>query len=387
MDGRGNALRLLLIAGNWLARALQTLLVVASCMVCIAYGFALFGDGSFGWALLLWTTLQYPAIVIHELGHCAGARLGGMRVHTVQISAFEFNPLRRGFRWRWRPLPRRAGIGGYVIAYVDPATPPRRARVLMTASGPALNLVFAAILFGLGELLRPHALGWLCLMFAVINAMMGLANLVPHFGHLANDGLQLWQLWKAGPNYAEPPHARLAGASMAGCTADRLPEEDLAAMEADGPVMRLFALWYRLKGDQNRGEWGRAVARQQAMDEAVAEIDPRLLAPWNDLLALLRAELAFSRALVSNDAAALGQDLLPPRLAWYMPHFQARCLALQAALNGDREACEHWLDACRREAEQSKDAAVPLSEAMLGSQVRALLDRVRPAVSVEPTLA
>ena len=387
MDGQGNASRLLPRAGNWLALALQILLVVAGCIICTVYGFALFGDGAFGLALLLWMALQYPAIAIHELGHCAGARLNHMKVRVLQISALEFLPLRRGFRWRWNRLPRKVQVGGYVVAYVNPARPPRRSRLLMTAGGPAANLVVAGILFGLGEMLRPHAAGWVCLIFSVVNGGMGVVNLIPHRGTAASDGLLLWQLWRAGPGYMEDPFARLAGARMAGCTADRLPEEDLAALEAAEPVRRLFALWYRLKADQNRGDWALASSRQDAMDEALRQVDPSLLAALKDFLLLLRAELAFSRAMASHDGGGLSDDPIPPRLAWYIPYFRPRCLALRAALDGDEEGCERWLDSSRKHAERSNDAALALSEAMVAVHVRALFGRARSTSSLASEIA
>lgn len=381
MDSRGAAQSLLIKLANALARVLQIALMVAGLMIAAIYGMALFGDGGFGKATLLWLVLQYAAVVVHELGHYAGARLGGMKVSVVQIATLQFIPLRRGFRWRWMPQPKKSELGGYVMAYAHPARPARQARWLFTAGGPVANLLVAALLAGLGELLRPHAIGWLCLTFAANNAAMGLANLVPRMGTLPSDGLQLWSLWRAGPDYVEDVTARLTGASLAGCTADRLPEPDLVELEGRGAFGRLYALWYRLKADQNRGEWAQAVARQDTIDELVREIDPRRLIPWNEFLQTLRAEIAFSRAVAAKDGAALGNDLLPPRQAWYMPHFRPRCLALQAALAGDEAQCAQWLDACRRQAEQSNDAALPISEAMIAAHIRALLGRSAAAAS------
>lgn len=387
MDSVGSAWRLLIKLGNAFARVVQIAVLFAWGFLAGFCGLALFGDGGFGWILLLWAVLHYPAVAVHELGHCVGARLGGMRVSAVQIGALEFIPLRRGFRWRWMPLPKKARLGGYVMAYPHPRRPPRQSRVLMIGGGPAANLIVAVCFSGVGELARPHAFGWLCLMFAAINAALGLGNLVPHMGTLANDGLRLWQLWRAGPDYVEDVSARLAGASMAGCTADSLPEHDLAELEARGTIGKLSALWYRLKGAQNRGEWAQAAAAQDVMEALLSELDPRSLAPWKEFLTVLRAEIAFSRAVLSHDSAAIGNELLPPKLAWYMPHFRPRCLALQAALAGDAQRCMQWLDKCRGYAERSNDAALPLSEAMIAVEVRALLMRTNTAATVTPELA
>lgn len=382
MDSRGRAARWLIESGSLFARLVQIALMFAGGLLSIACGLAWLGDSGFGLVMSLWLVLHFPAVVVHELGHCVGARLGGMRVGVVQIGTFEFVPLRLGFRWRWKSLPRKTKVSGYVMAYPHPDRPARRARALMFVGGPAANLIVAACLCGIGVLARPYAFGWLCLMFAAINASMGLGNLVPRMGTLPNDGLQLWYLWRAGANYVEDVSARLVGASMAGCTAERLPERDLAELEEAGPLGRLSALWYRVKGQQNRGEWAQAAAAQEITDELLGELDPASLAPWRNFLTILRAEVAFSRAMLSRDATALDGELLPPNIAWYMPYFRPRCQALQAALVGDEPRCLQWLDKCRRYAERSNVESLPLSEAMIAAQVRGLLARNNTAKSV-----
>jgi len=133
--------------------------------------------------------------------------------------------------------------------------------------------------------------------------------------------------------------------------------------------MPLSALWYRLKGHQNRGEWLQAAQLQETYDQLMEGVPKPTKAKLVASSAYLRTELVFSRAMLSRDAACLTDDLLPKVLAWSVPTLLPRCLALRALLHGDIATALKLLDLVQRFAEQSMDKALPQSEAMIRRQM------------------
>lgn len=351
----------------WLTRGVQLLVMVVASVFGLGYGMAALGDSSDAMpgALLLWGVSYYPAMMVHELGHYLGARLAGMAVLRIQLSAVEILPQRRGFRWRWRPLQKQLQVGGYVLAFADPSRPPRQQIIALAAGGPGLNLAVAAVLALVAWIAPPHGVGWWWMVFAAMNAGLGVANLVPRQGKggFRSDGLIL--LHALQHRLEISPYMRLISLSVFGCTADRLPADDLALLEAQASPMRLVALWYRVKAHQNRGEWLEAASKKTALDDLVPSLDPAQASLLVGLIACIGTEIAFSQAMLSKDASVLTAPLLPPKVAWEMPALWPRCLALRAALAGDIEQCVASLAVSRRMAENAIDRALPASEQMI----------------------
>jgi len=334
-------------------------------------------DGQMLWILCL---LYLQALVVHELGHYVAARLCGMTVWQCNVAGLEFKAQRRGWRVRRSGL-GRLKIGGYVLAFPTLDRPMRPQILGMTVGGPAANLIIALAcgLIGWALLFRPAAGLWFAM--AAINASFGLINLVPHQGVMASDGLKLLT-WLRGVDENAPSlaHTRLISRSIAGQTADELPESDLAAMEQLPVPMSLAALWYRLKADQNRGDWAQAITRGEQLKILSQTLTPAQITAFAETLATIRTELAFSQAMLSQDGSALTDDLLSPRAAWSAPWLQLRCHALSSALQGDRSSCEELLDISRRKAEKSIDRALPRSEALLRGYVLAIFAEGQPHV-------
>ena len=347
------------------ARVLQWAVGGVCCVLALGSGMAWLGtDTAFVLALLVWALMFTPAVAIHEFGHYVAARLAGMMVLSVRVGSLQLAMRRRGFRARWHPLPKRTLIAGYVDAVAGDVRSPRRQQLAFMLGGPLANLVAASILVVCGLALRPNGPGWCCLMFASMNVVVGMVNLLPSRKGSGNDGYWLLCLL-LNPSEPESPQQRLRRLSLFGCTADRLPEADLAALEQGPFPLPLEACWYRLKAAQNRGEWGRAIAMADTLDALLAERDARQLRAWCDWLSITRTELLFSRAMHTRDADVLAEDTLTPEASWWVPHLRPRCQALRAALQGDREACVRLLDRSRRFAEHAVDRALPLSEEML----------------------
>ncbi|SFS18853.1 Peptidase family M50 [Dyella sp. OK004] len=352
---------------SWLARGVQILVMLAASIVGIGFGMAAFSDsaGALAGGLLLWSALYYPAMIVHELGHYFGARRAGMAVLRMQLGAIEIVPQRKGFRWCWSPLKKQWRIGGYVLAFADPGLPKRKQIIALVVGGPGANLAVAAVLALAGWLSPPQGAGWAWMVFAAMNACLGLANLVPRLGKggFPSDGLTLLRALRHRIDNSS--YTRLVSLSVFGCTADRLPDDDIAALEAQALPMPLVALWYRMKADQNKGDWQAAAGKQAALEALLLSMDRAQTTQLADLIACIRTEIAFSQAIVTRDATVLADDLLPPKTAWHAPSLWPRCLALRAALAGDVERCVASLALSKRYAENAVDRALPISEQMI----------------------
>ena len=323
-----------------------------------------------GFALAI--LLMFPALVVHELGHYASARLAGMTVLLMYVLGWEIHPQRRG--WHVQRSPRRlSGISGYVFASPSPSRPMRPQVVALVAGGPAANLVVAAACGLVGWLGFPGSEGRLLLAFATLNAGFGVVNLIPHQTPMPSDGLSLYT-WLRGVDETSPElaYTRVVAQAIAGRTADEIADDELATLESQPAHLPIFALWIRFKADQDRGAWKAAVAHADTLGTRVKALDPATRTAIAGLLALFRIELAFSRAMLTGDGAWLENGRLARKLVrssrWLLP----RCEALKAALRGDERSCMAWLETSRRHADNSLDGALVRSEARLRECVAAV---------------
>lgn len=334
----------------------------------------------FGLMLVQW----WLALIIHEAGHYVAARSAGMVVLSAVVFHIEVKPLRRG--WRIRRCRQRKLHSAYVVAVHDPARPLRGQIIRMTAGGPLANLLVAIAVGAFGLPWTSDVWSPLLLAAAVVNAATGLLNLVPSSRGLGSDGLKLLQ-WRDrqrehGPDFI---FSRLLALVVSGVTVDQLPEDQLEALEAQAAPMPLVALWYRLKAQQHRGDWESAAALQLRFEQLEESLPAEPRHRLADLLAGIRAELAFSRAVRDRDESHLRADLKLELTAWSLPVLRPRCLALRALLEGKTEEGERLLDEAHRLAALSVDRSLVRSEAMIRSQMRAALmdcDNARQPLSV-----
>lgn len=132
---------------RWLIRGLGYL-------VWLIANFALFGfAGSLGIfpngvaAFLAVLLLNFPAILIHELGHAWIAHRRG--AHVLKIVALPFSYVAAEHRVRIeRHVPSR-DIGGYVSYVFRQRDETRRDRIAIAAAGPLANLLSGALVIGL----------------------------------------------------------------------------------------------------------------------------------------------------------------------------------------------------------------------------------------------
>lgn len=363
--------------GNRIALSVQGFLACVAWLAGLGLCALALGDNGklpffpFGLMLLQW----WLALIIHEAGHYVAARSAGMVVLSAVVLHIEIKPLRRG--WRIRRCRQRKLHSAYVVAVHDPARPLRGQAIRMTAGGPLANVLVAMAAGAFGLLWTSDVWSPLLLAAAVVNAATGLLNLVPSSRGLGSDGLKLLQ-WRDrqrehGPDFT---FSRLLALVISGVTVDQLPEDQLEALDAQPTPMPLVALWYRLKAQQHLGDWESAAALQLRFEQLEEPLPAEARLHLADLLACIRAELAFSRAVRDRDESHLRADLKLELTAWSLPVLRPRYLALRALLEGKTEEGERWLDEAHRLAALSVDRSLVRSEVMIRSQMRAaLMDR------------
>ncbi|MNJ18666.1 Peptidase family M50 [compost metagenome] len=324
-------------------------------------------------AMFMAFLLGVVSLCVHEGGHYLGAKWCGMTVLSVRVLAMEIQPLRRGWKVRWSRRAKGQPLGGYVMAAHPPHQPLRRTMLVFTVMGPLLNLLLAGLCLVLYPLLG-GAFAALVLALGVCNLSTGLANLVPTVGAgRVSDGAGfLAWLHKPDEQGQALAHVRLIALSVAGTQAEDLPGADLDYLGAEPLPASLSALGYRVYARQNRADWAGAVALGDELDALLAS-HPLALKHCMLLLAIVRAELTFSRAMLKGDAGELQGYLFNDETDWYSPSFRPRCLALRAAFAGDATQMMHCVGQAVRLAHNSQDRSQGSREERLTGYIQVLL--------------
>jgi hypothetical protein len=318
---------------------------------------------------LSWVFMLAAAFAVRETGHFVGATVSGMKVQQVRWLALELYPRRGRWLLRWAPDKGRS-FEGLVYAAWNPSRSLRTQSLTMAAMGPAANVLVALLSAGVAwtASARP-ALFWLASAFAIVNGVMGIANLLPRTGRFLTDGARLRAWWRHTddhrPNLA---YNRLLSLSVFGTTAEALPEADIAYLEKQPMPAPLMAMWYRLKGAQHGAEWSRVLELGVRFEWALAAWPQ----PPNSMRAFIeqfRAEVAFSRVLATGDIAPLHDELLSRDAKRLSPSLWPRCMALKAMMMGSSSESARLLEQCMAEAKRLPDLALPKSEAILARYI------------------
>lgn len=327
-------------------------------------------------AISLTVLFGFLATLVHEGGHWLGARLGGMTVIQAGAYGVEIQPQLRGARLRYTRRRKGQPFSGYVMAVDSPNQPWRRARMLMIAGGPVMNLLVGTLTVAIALATLFHM--GLLLAFAAINLTLGVANLVPTFRKMHSNGGQLLAWWRrpdeSGPDFA---YTRLLALSVAGVNATELPQADLDSLARQPMPLPLVALSYRLTALQIQGDWANAVALEapfKQMLSAHPEVQTTLAAS----VALVRRELEFSRAMLEGTPTALILPVQNPDVDWYSPALTHRCRALQAALAGDRNTVESELAKAEKLAHNSPVKSAVALQGALSGYIRAVMPPHQP---------
>lgn len=99
-----------------------------------------------GWHPLQTMTMQavlnFFAILFHELGHAWAYRHVGGQVHKIAVMFALYDVDHR--RFGWSDLSADGDVGGYVQGSFDAHGPSVRHRIIVSAAGPAANLITGA---------------------------------------------------------------------------------------------------------------------------------------------------------------------------------------------------------------------------------------------------
>ncbi|MDZ5433339.1 M50 family metallopeptidase [Pseudomonas fluorescens] len=323
------------------------------------------------WATVLTVVLIILSTCIHEGGHYLGAKWSHMTVLAVRVAAVELLPLRRGWRMRWSPQPKRSKLGGYIMAAADPRLPMSRQFIVMIVMGPLANLVVGCLCIGVG-FSSQETMRMFMLALGVSNIAMGVSNLIPTYLGGSSDGAGLiaWCLVKEEqiPMLA---NARLLALSVAGTPSEELPDDDIALLTSEPMPAPLLAIWYRLNALQSQGDWH--AATQQGHDlQTLLEASSHNLGSLALLISILQIELGFSKAMLLRCTGELRDDLLSDEVDWCCPSLRPRCLAFREFVAGNAVAAEKHLERSLSQARNSPNLSLSKSETRLASHIREL---------------
>jgi hypothetical protein len=308
-------------------------------------------------AILLVLSGFMAAVAIHEAGHALAARAVGLTPVRARWLEFEFIRRRRGWSVRWNKAKREPL--GFVLSYPLGSMPGRAGFMAFIAAGPLANLATAGVLLGIASVEGvgewAHALAGL----ALIQAAPGIASLIPtdNCGY-SSDGRQLLRWWRGVPD-DDPSLAfmRLNGRCFAGAPAADLCERDLRILESAPLPMCFLADAWRLMIARDRGDAVEVASVSQRIETRLEALADAERAAIDDLLVLLRCEIAFCAALFSDGMRPPDPCTIPKRLHWYVPQLPHRLEAMRAAAYGDAGTCRAALADYRRHAAESFDAA------------------------------
>ena len=316
--------------------------------------------------LLLGAALCLLPVALHEIGHAGVAILGGATIMRVQVGPVEVQPLRDGWRARWKRGPR--GIAGLVQTFPSMRTPLRRQMIAVIAAGPLVNALLAAGALGLGYAIRDEPVGFALLGFGAFNATIVLSNLLPwcSASSLVSDGLQLLR-WLRGIGDDDPQvalmslTARLISGERFGAWAD----DYLRVLEKGSQPGPMFVLWIRLKSLQRQGEWSRVDEVMRQVELHIIGLSPPMAKAMEGFIAILRCEAAFSRAMAGQTLERSPVDELGPDMGWLLPAVRLRCEALDRVLDGRLDEAHARLVEAAAWAKRSVDRSLEHDEAVV----------------------
>lgn len=327
--------------------------------------------------IVLTPLLGLPTLAIHEWGHVVGARAAGMTVSYVVVGPIQLLAQRRGWRVRWQRLKKKTAVHGLVMAYPDTDRPMRGAYMLMTAAGPAANLLIGLVAVAITLALGDSAFGWIAAGVAALNLAVGLANLIPTSREMASDGLLMLQWLQCKNEHTPELHfIHLNALCIKGVPAEDLPSDRVDAL-ADMPApMPLVHSWFVLKQHQNTGAWKEGALLASLMEERIAAIPDAWRPSFDGLISSLRCEMRFTQSMAGlSDEVTIDHEL-SAECDWLSPWLRPRCRALVAARAGDETSARVHLEEARHWAERSVDRALEKSEAVLAQAILSRLGTI-----------
>jgi len=321
-----------------------------------------------GGILVVWLVV----IVIHEAGHWAGGRLGGMRLILMTVGPLRLTHEPGG--WRLGLFLRSGGFGGLTVMAPGADRPIAQQLRPMIAGGPLASLLLSMA----GLVLLVATSGRVALYggaIAVVSGLVLAVTAIPlRIGGFPNDGAQ-WRDLRRGGRSAQLRSvlAALSAQSLSGIRPRELDGAALAHAHAldDGSeplcTAGLHYLDYVVGCDR-----GDAAAAGHALDRIAARIDE---IPQG-LRQAYAIELAYFEAAERGDAAKAQAWMSRARGGLVEPASRARAAAALALAEGRHDAAREALDEAERALSRQFDRG---GAELLGDQLRALRERLAGA--------
>jgi hypothetical protein len=316
----------------------------------------------------------FLVILIHEAGHLAGARAGGMIPCSIGLPGLL--AWRTSSGWRLRPSWGMKGAAGYVTVHYRAGRPFKRQAMLLIAAGPATNLLVGGLLCSLSSMLPPALFAY-TLALGVLNVMVGVANLLPSGTQfLDNDGLLLLR-WLRGEFEAGPERAimEVNALSCSGVQAKDLPEHLLRDVGEYPAVGVLLQMWFRLASLESTEQWAAAAKLGDPFEACIHSLSAHKSPSLGIFAAQMRAEIAFAAVMEKTSSAPSEAPSIPDELDWYFPALRPRCEALKAAMDGDAGKAARLLLDSAHKMRRSVDLAHVRSEMHLRQCIERLIAR------------
>lgn len=291
------------LLGNMLLGAIVGYLGMAFAADHLKHWAGLHGFGAIDWlTLLAWTPVAFfLAIVVHELGHLAGALAGGFRFRVLTLGPWSI--IKSGNKWQHRFTRSVLGIiSGQQISSPPPSGASDRQFIVYLLGGGVANLLVAALLFWLVRSADvPGLVVGLLVIFIALNLFLGLVNLLPisTAAGVRTDGFQIRCLLRGGD---EAIRFRALFAVVAEIYAGVRPREwpepliEQLQLGRQNALEQMVAFTVKLQAAMDRGDTERAAEAAVVLDALYEQIPTALRSQF-------AAELAFFHAMVKPDAA------------------------------------------------------------------------------------
>ena len=330
------------------------------------------------WGVPLALVVYFVSGFLHEAGHAVAALLGGATITRAQVGSIEIVPLRDGVRMRWNRAARE--FGGLVQSFPSTKRSLRRQMVATIAAGPVVNAVIAvaALLAAHGRL--DTAPGVMLLGIAAFNAASTIANLLPWASSamLASDGLQLLR-WLRGIDEKDPQLALVVLTSrlISGERSGEWVDDYLRVLEHTSQPGPLLVLWSRLRMAQVQGDWALVEELMGQVELQIVGLSPQMAKALERLIAVIRCEAAFSRAMAGHALERSPVEILGPDMGWHMPAVRLRCQALECLWHGHLDMARLRLAESERWSKRSVDRSLEHGESPLRDALAAAIDRAQ----------
>ncbi len=240
-----------------------------------------------------------------------------------------------------------------------------------TAGGPLANLLAAAVLLPPAWLAPERwTLGVaLCFSFGILNAAVGLVNLIPYRGVYATDGWILRSWWRSdGENEDSRRALELMDFSLRGVLASEIPQDRLDWFDSRPSIgLRFFGRYVALRAAQQRGDDGTFASILGRCRQDLSSLDATTYESMRPLWMYFQIEQEFGKAV---EGKIISSEIDPVLLKYVQPYLRHRLAAACSRASGDEANCRLEIGRAERDLEGILDFSARRSEPALLNLLR-----------------